>query len=117
MSQDREEPEEITVVIDNEEEETEENGENIDGKNAQKKSDERKELLIKKKKMLEQEGRALRSSLLHLRNQQRNLMLENERLKIVMVYRNKLRDTKDALLSGRNSDDSNQHSANLDIPS
>ena len=53
--------------------------------------DKKKELLMAKKRMLEQEERALRAASHRLRAQERNLMIENERLKAVLVYRNKVR--------------------------
>ena len=53
--------------------------------------DKKKDLLMSKKRMLEKEDQALVKTLGELRTQERNLIIENQRLKAVLVYRNKVR--------------------------
>uniref|UniRef100_A0A914YIX5 Uncharacterized protein n=1 Tax=Panagrolaimus superbus TaxID=310955 RepID=A0A914YIX5_9BILA len=48
--------------------------------------------LLKTKNALESEQRALQSVLIQLRNQQRQLMIENSRLKRIWQYRQKVKN-------------------------
>lgn len=67
--------------------------------------------LLKNKSVLEAEQRALQSVLIQLRNQQRQLMIENSRLKRVWQYREKVKsgeiedpELRDVLDSGNGGD-------------
>jgi|UniRef100_A0AC35FM83 hypothetical protein len=67
--------------------------------------------LLKTKNVLEAEQRALQSTLIQLRNQQRQLMIENSRLKRIWQYREKVKngeiedpELRDVLDSGNGRD-------------
>uniref|UniRef100_A0AC34QVM7 Transposase n=1 Tax=Panagrolaimus sp. JU765 TaxID=591449 RepID=A0AC34QVM7_9BILA len=78
---------------------------------TQETAEQKKTQLNDKKRMLEQEERALRSILLQLRSQQRNLIIEGEKLKSIWAYR-----SKKASGEIEADDNSNQDSTDLSIP-